>query len=89
METDLLDPDIYTRQQDETTQVIFVKASTPVQGLATRIAVLIEEGWGHVVTRSMGAGSTNQAAKAWAVVCRRYLRDGRRLHRRRRRGAGD
>ncbi len=54
-------------------RIVFVRPSTPVPSLATLLRSLIEdqENTAPVVTRSMGAGATNQAVKAWAVVTKR------------------
>jgi stage V sporulation protein SpoVS len=58
--------------------ILWVKGGTPVHNLATRIRALMDEGR-RVATRGMGAGPTNQAAKAWAIVRQQYVSEGSEL----------
>lgn len=59
---------LHIKEDEEGIFVIFVKPSTSVQQLAKVIRSYLKENK-YVATRSMGAGSVNQAVKAWAVVC--------------------
>jgi len=66
---------LFIKVGDDKTSIIFVKPTTPVHALATRIRSLIDEGH-PVITRAMGAGASHQAIKAWAIVSQRYPMSG-------------
>ena len=55
-----------------------MKPTTTPHSLATRIWALLVEGK-KVATRGMGAGPTNQAGKAWAIVRQRVASEGSEL----------